>query len=154
MIDRRAVVTGLGAVLATPRGVVAQPRENTKRNRNLLSVLAEEDLRAEPFQCDCEFYHGSNAIGNTLFATRHQRSVAFVKIDGTVIRLTAAVRVSDLGCDKARSYREEWRGSGVLVRLQFRAAGTGEEACWYKGRLTVETETASQTVSVSGSCGC
>jgi hypothetical protein len=120
----------------------------------MLSVLTEEDLRAEPFECDCEFYQGTNAIGNTVFATRHQRSVAFVKIDGTVTRLAAGVRVSDLGCDKSRSYREVWRASGVIVKLQFRAAATGEEACWYKGRLTVETENASQTVSVSGSCGC
>ena len=152
-MNRRVFVTGLGAVLAVPHGAVAQLRENRKPNRKMLSVLTEEDLRAEPFQSDCEFYQGSDAIGNTVFATRRHRFVAFVKIEGAVIRLTA-VRAANLGRDKMRTYREEWRGNSVLVKLQFRASGTGEEACWYKGRLIVETESASQAMSVSGSCGC
>jgi hypothetical protein len=153
VIDRRAFVLGLAAVFAGAVGVEAQPSGKPAGNRTMLSVLTEEDLRAEPFQCDCEFYQGSNAIGNTVFATRRHRSVAFVKIDGAVTRL-APVHVSDLGCEKARTYREEWRARGALVKLQFRAAGTGEEACWYHGRLTVEAENGSQTLSVSGSCGC
>jgi hypothetical protein len=153
VIDRRAFVVGLAAVFAGAFGVEAQPSGKPAGNRTMLSVLTEEDLRAEPFQCDCEFYQGSNAIGNTVFATRRHRSVAFVKIDGAVIRL-APVHISDLDCVKTQTYREEWRGRAALVKLQFRAAGTGEEACWYQGRLTVDAANGSQTLSVSGSCGC
>ncbi len=122
-------------------------------DRSLLSVLTEADLRAEPFQCDCEFYRGNNAIGNTVFATRRHGAVAFVKIDGTVTRL-APIRVPDLGCKRGQTYQEKWTGDHVRVRLQFRPSSTGEEACWYQGRLTVETDHRSEAASVAGSCGC
>jgi hypothetical protein len=137
-------------------GAVALSGEAASRDgvdRSLLSILTEEDLRAEPFQCDCEFYRGNNAIGNTVFATRRHGGVAFVKIDGTVTRL-APVRVPDLGCKRGQTYQEEWSGDHVRVRLQFRPSSRGEEACWYQGRLTVETDHRSEAVSVAGSCGC
>jgi hypothetical protein len=153
MLTRRCLLAGTLATFAAPLVATAQPPTKPAAVQGLISVLTEDDLRDEPYQCECEFYRGKDAIGNTVFATRRHQSVAFIKIEGIVTRL-APGRVSDLDCERGRSYAEEWRGGPTVVKLQFRAAGTGEEACWYQGRLTVETGNRTEALSVSGSCGC
>jgi hypothetical protein len=147
---RTCVMSALWLTALLVRGEAAGP-DGT--DRPMISVLTNADLGKDAFECDCEFARGEDVIGNTVFATRRHRGVALVKIDGAVMRLTP-VHVSSPDCRKGATHAEEWRGSGLRVMLQLRPSGTGEEACWYRGRMAVETTHRSEAIAISGSCGC
>jgi hypothetical protein len=90
----------------------------------------------------------------TVFATRNQREVAFVKVAGKLLTLHAVQRPDDQVCERNVKSRERWAGESTTVVLEYRATSSGEESCWYKGRMTVSVGKRTEAITVTGACGC
>jgi len=119
-----------------------------------IESLTPEDLQSLPYECDCELYRGEINGRTTVFATRRHGDVALMRIDGAqvVLRRTGASPLRD--CAAGGRLIERWANGGLRVTLTVQHDGKGDEACWYKGRLTIADAHGSETIAVAGACGC
>jgi hypothetical protein len=86
--------------------------EEVRKPRESLAVgtLRQEDLQSLPYICECEFFRGPINGANTVFATRKQRIVALVMVDGSTVTLQRDGKPDDVICRKNAGYRERWIG--------------------------------------------
>jgi len=120
----------------------------------VIDTLSEAELSSAPFECDCEYHRGRVDGRTVVFATRGHRTRGLAKIDGTMLQLHLA-RKTDAGtCRKGRQQEERWTDGSASVDLDTVVTGSGEEACWYRGRMTVTNGGRRERIAVTGSCGC
>ena len=50
--------------------------------------------------------------------------------------------------------REQWIGGTTSVALEYRGTSSGEEACWFKGKMRVTAGGRTSETAVTGACGC
>ena len=131
----------------------------------LAGDLSGADLRIYRSACECELVRGAMKWAdadtaasnpkNVVFASREDRGAAFVTVEGALVRFALVERQGEFDCLSHPSRVERWQSeSGVKLRLKLRAVQAGAEACWYQGTMTVTSGKKSQTIPVTGSCGC
>jgi hypothetical protein len=135
------------------------------RSPPLIGNLAGADLTAYPSACECEFVRGAIEWGdvytasadrhNVVFATREERRAAFMSLDGTLVRFELVERWGEGDCKAGATRVERWQGlSGSSLKVELRTLRPGEEACWYRGKLTAKSGKRTQSIPITGACGC
>jgi hypothetical protein len=119
-----------------------------------IGTLSQEDLQSLPYMCECEFFRAPIDGATTVFATRSERAVAFVMVDGHLVTLHRDAKPNGASCGKNLRYREHWVGDATAVVLDYRATGSGEESCWFKGRMSIAVGRRTTSTGISGACGC
>ena len=119
-----------------------------------IDMLGEAELSFAPFECDCEFYRGDVTGHAVVFATRAHRMRGMVKIDGTTRQMRLVRTAGDAQCRKGRPHGELWTDGAVTINLETAVTTSGDEACWYQGRMTVTQGERRARIAVTGSCGC
>ena len=107
----------------------------------------------EPYYdgCKCSIYipaKGGGIDGKTVFFRPCDKSFAFVKIEDHSYFLS---RVSE--SSSKNSIEETWKNYFFEVKLSLKKSGTGAEAQWYTGSLSVKKGQQQQVIDVVGSCG-
>lgn len=136
----------------------------TAASPSRVGSLGGEDLGTYPKTCECELYRGAIASQDvyraaaegkgTVFETRKERTLGFVKIDGALVTLDLLDRSGDRDC-RAKSRRvERWTSPTASVVLDLRVTKPGAEACWYRGTMRVTSGKRTEVVAVTGACGC
>ncbi len=120
----------------------------------VIDALSEAELSSAPFECDCDFNRGRGDGRTVVFATRGHRTRGLAKIDGTMVQLHLATKTDAGACRKGRRHEERWTDGSASVDLDAVVTGSGEEACWYRGRMTVTKGDRRERIAVTGSCGC
>jgi len=146
--------------------VAARPRRERKRRRVATVVPAARpmvdpvaaDRRRTSFQRR-ELRDKSRVVeqtrgGNTVFATRKNRAVAFVKVDGQLFTVQRSGPPANAVCRKGTPYRERWVGQGTVIYIDQRATRSGAESCWYNGTMRVVVGERSMLTPIGGACGC
>jgi hypothetical protein len=147
-------VMGLSGTLLAFTHALANEAVRKSPTTPTINTLREQDYRSLPFMCECEFYRGPINGANTVFATRHERTVAFVMVDGHLMTLRREGMPNNAGCRKNARTRERWVGGPTAVVLDYRVTGPGEESCSFKGRMSVATSGRATSTRISGACGC
>jgi hypothetical protein len=125
------------------------------RSRPLaIDTLSEAELSAAPFECDCEFHRGDVDGRTVVFATRAHRTRAVARIDGTTRQMRLVRKTDEGDCRKGRPHSERWTDGSVSIDLDTTVTTSGDEACWYLGRMTVTKGERRERIAVTGSCGC
>ena len=119
-----------------------------------IDTLGAETLQLLPYECECEFYRGPIDGGTSVFATRSHGTVAFAKIDGQILTLRRGGMAQHSSCLKNVRQREQWIGGTASVALEYRGTRSGEEACWFKGKMRVTVGGRTSETAVTGACGC
>jgi hypothetical protein len=117
-------------------------------------TLEPAELDAEPFECDCEFYRGRVDGRSVVFATRQHRTHGLVKVDGTVLQLRPVTTVDETVCRKGHRHTGRWTEGSTSIDLDTVVTKAGDEACWYRGALTLTRGSTRVRIAVTGSCGC
>jgi hypothetical protein len=132
---------------------IAETR-NSQAAPALIGTLDSAELTGMPRVCECEFYRGPVEQQSRVFETRKERTHGFVKIKGNLVALQLATRSGHQDCRPNTRYTERWTAGSTTVVLNLRVTKPGAEACWYKGRMSVATGNRTETVVVTGACGC
>jgi hypothetical protein len=119
-----------------------------------LGTPREGHLNSLTYMCECEFYRGPIYGETMVFATRRERTVGFAVVDGQLVTLQRDGRPADTICRKSVRYRERWVSSAATIVLDQRVTGSGEESCWYKGKLSLTVDGRMVSIPISGACGC
>ncbi len=146
------IVIGLCGVLSAATQVLASERD--RKPSPAIGTLPEEQLQSLPYMCECEFFRGPINGAATVFATRNQRVVAFAMVDGQVVTLQRDGKPANPNCGKNGRYHERWLSGATAVVLDYHTTGSGEEACWFSGRMSVTIGGRTASTPVSGACGC
>jgi hypothetical protein len=75
-------------------------------------------------------------------------------IDGRLVTLQRDGKPTNASCGKNVRYRERWVGGPTTVILDYHATGSGEESCWFEGKMSIAVGGRTASTSVSGACGC
>jgi hypothetical protein len=148
------MVIGLFGILSAAPPLFAGEQVRKPPESPAIGTLRAGDLQSLPYMCECEFFRGPINGANTVFATRKQRVVAFVMVDGSTVTLRRDGRPNDVSCRKNARYRERWIGGATAVALDYRVTGSGAEACWFEGRMSVAVGGRTTSTGISGACGC
>ena len=148
------IAVGLsGALLAST--YVLGGESNRKSSTPLaIDTLRDEDLQSLPYMCECEFFRGPINGATTVFATRKERTVAVAIIDGQRVMFQRDGKPANSNCRKNARYHERWVAGHTAIVLDYRATRSGEEACWFEGKMTVTAGNRVALTSASGACGC
>jgi hypothetical protein len=119
-----------------------------------IDTLGAESLQSLPYECECEFYRGPIEGATTVFATRSHQTVAFAKIDGQTLTLRRGGTAEHSSCLERVRQRERWIGGTASVALDYRVTRSGEEACWFRGKMRVTVGGRTAETAVTGACGC
>jgi len=147
-------IMGLSGMLLASTAVLADEAVRKPPEPPAIGTLRQDDLQSLPYLCECEFFQGPINGANTVFATRRERAVAFVMIDGRLVTLQRDGRPSHASCAKNARYRERWAGAPATVVLDYRVTGSGEEACWFDGKMNTAVGRRTTSTRISGACGC
>jgi len=146
----------VGALCAISAVTVASAGEPDRRSRDSVQIdmLSADALEQLPYRCECEFYREPMSGATTIFATRQERTVGLVERNGRLVTLRRDGKPTNPICRKNARYRERWVGDSTVVDISQRATGSGAEACWYKGTMTVTVGGRRASEAVIGACGC
>jgi hypothetical protein len=147
-------VIGLCGVLLAHTHVLANERGRKSSEYPTIGALHEENLQSLPYMCECEFFRGPINGTTTVFATRKERTVAFVMVDGRLLTLQRDGKPANASCEKNLRYHEQWVSDLATVILDYHATGSGEESCWFKGRMSIAVGRRTSSTSMTGACGC
>jgi hypothetical protein len=145
---------GLFGMLSAFTPLFASEQERKPSQGPAIGALGQDDLRSLPYMGECEFFRGPINGANTVFATRRQRAVALILVDGRAVTLQRDGKAHDPGCGRNVRTRERWIGDVAAVVLDYRATGPGAEACWFKGTMRVAVGGRTASTPISGACGC
>jgi hypothetical protein len=148
------IVFALSGVMSASTHLLAKEGDRKPSESPAIGTLAEENFQSLPYMCECEFFRGPVNGGTTVFATRKQRAVAFVMVDGQPVTLQREGKPADASCGKKVRHHERWVGGPTAVVLDYHATGSGAEACWFEGKMSVAVGGRTASTSVSGACGC
>jgi len=148
------IVVGLSGVLLTSTHVLATDGDRKSSKNPAIGTIPMETLQSLPYQCECEFYRDPTGGATTVFATRRERVVAFVMADGQLVTLQRDGKPRNSRCRKNVRYHERWVAGPTSVILDLHVTGPGEEACWFKGKMSIAVGARTTSTSVSGACGC
>lgn len=148
------IVVGLSGVLLASTHVLANDGDRKSSENPAIGTIPMENLQSLPYRCECEFYRGPINGATTVFATRRERVVAFVMIDGQLVTLQRNGKPRNPSCAKNVRFHERWVGGPTSVVLDLHVTGPGEEACWFKGKMSMAVGGRTASTSVSGACGC
>lgn len=149
-----AIVIGLSGALLAAIQVLASEGVRKSSEPPAIGTLQAENFQSLPYNCECEFFRGPINGTTTVFATRKERTVAFVMVDGHLVTLQRDGRANNASCRKNARYRERWIGGPAAVVIDYRTTGSGEESCWFKGKMSVALGGRITSTNVSGACGC
>ena len=123
------VVMGLSAALSMCSAAAARD-VRTSPEPPAIGALAADTLESLPFMCECEFSRGPVHGTTTVFATRRERSVALVMIDGhpVVLHRGRARPSGGLPHPNARAATSNGRARLRPLVLDLRVTGSGDEA--------------------------
>jgi hypothetical protein len=107
-------------------------------SKSRIQKLLPADLDRMPYMCECEFYQGEINGETTVFATRRERTVALMRLDGSLVELHRSGADPNAQCRAGARLTERWSSESSRVTLSLRGTGSGAEACWFKGQLTVK----------------
>jgi len=119
-----------------------------------IDVFQADNMLSLTYMCECEFYRGQVNGATTVFATRQERSIAFAMVDGRLVTFQRGGLAANSSCRENIRNRERWIANGVAIVLDYRAVGSGEEACWFKGKMTVSVGKRATSFPINGACGC
>jgi hypothetical protein len=119
-----------------------------------IDVFQADNMLSLPYVCECEFYRGPVNGATTVFAIRQERTFAFAMVDGRLVTFQRGGLPANSSCRKNIRNRERWTAIGVAIVLDYRAVGSGEEACWFKGMMTVSVGKRASSIPVSGAYWC
>ncbi len=148
------IVLALSGVVLASTHLLAKEGDRKPSDSPAIGTLAEENFQPLPYMCEYEFFRGPVNGANTVFATRKQRTVGLVMVDGQPVMLQREGKPADASCGKNVRHRERWVGGPTAVVLDYRATGSGAEACWFEGRMSVAVGGRTASTPVSGACGC
>jgi hypothetical protein len=148
------MVIGLFGMLSAATPLFASEEVRKPPENPAIGTLRAGDLQSLPYICECEFFQGPINGVNTVFATRKQRVVAFVMVDGSMVALRREGKPNDASCRKNARHRERWIDGPTAVALDYRVTGRGAEACWFEGRMNVAVGGRTTSTAISGACGC
>ena len=148
------IVLALSGVVLASTHLLAKEGDRKPPESPAIGTLAEENFQSLPYMCECEFFRGPVNGANTVFVTRKRRTVGFVMVDGKPVTLQRQGKPADASCGKNVRHRERWVGGPTAVVLDYRATGSGAEACWFEGRMSVAVGGRTASTPVSGACGC
>jgi hypothetical protein len=148
------MIVGLFGILSAAAPSFANEEVRKPRESPAIGTLRQEDLQSLPYICECEFFRGPINGANTVFTTRKQRIVALVMVDGSTVTLQRDGKPNDVRCSKNAGYRERWIGGHTAVVLDYRVTGSGAEACWFEGRMSLAVAGRTTSIPISGACGC
>jgi hypothetical protein len=149
----RTIIALSGLLLAAAQ-VLANEAVRKSPEPPAIGTLGEENLQSLPYVCECEFFRGLINGATTVFATRKERTVAFVMVDGQPVTLQRDGKPNNGSCRKNAEYRERWVGGATAVVLNYHATGSGAESCWFRGKMSVATGGRITSTKISGACGC
>ena len=149
----RIIIALSGTLLAAMPGL-ANDAIRKSPEHPAIGTLREENLQSLPYICECEFFRGPINGAATVFATRKERTVAFVMVDGEPITLQRDSKPNNASCRKNAGYHERWVGGTTAVTLDYHATGSGAESCWFKGKMSVAVGRRIASTKISGACGC
>jgi hypothetical protein len=75
-------------------------------------------------------------------------------VDGNAVTLRRDGEPHDPGCGKNLRTRERWIGDAAAVVLDYRATGSGAEACWFTGTMRMAVGGRTASTRINGACGC
>jgi hypothetical protein len=153
-MPRALAIVGLASMVFSPLSVWSDSTAPASPRSVTLGHILEDDLRSLPYECECEFFAGPTRGGNTVFATRKNRAVAFVKVDGQLFTVQRSGPPANAVCRKGTPYRERWVGQGTVIYIDQRATRSGAESCWYNGTMRVVVGERSMLTPIGGACGC
>ena len=121
----------------------------------MIGVIPRKSVDLRPLVCPCEFDLGHQIDGETILIIDHNGSdqAAFVRIDSTTVRI-ANSNAFRFQCKQGEEVTASWKGEGATVRVKLRVDGPGEEACSFRGWLTVTKGRRRETRRIIGGCGC
>ena len=119
-----------------------------------VGTLLEEHLQSLPFMCECEFYRGPISGETMVFATRNERAIGLAVVDGKLMTFQRDGKPADTTCRKNARYHERWVSGTTAIFLDQRVTGSGAEACWYNGKISVMVDNRMISIPVTGACGC
>jgi hypothetical protein len=148
------IVLGLSGMLLASAHALANEAVRKSSESPAIGTLREENFQSLPYKCECEFFRGPINGANTVFATRNERVVAFVMVDGRLVTLQRDGRPNNASCRKNARTHERWVGGPTAVALDYRVSGSGAEACWFKGKMSVAVGERITSANITGACGC
>jgi hypothetical protein len=148
------IVIGLSSILLASTHVPASEGVRKSSEYPVINTLREETFQSLPYICECEFFRGPINGAMTVFATRRERMVAFVKVDGRLVTLQRDGKSNNASCRKSVKYHERWVGGPTAVLLDYHATGSGEESCWFEGKMSIAVGKRTTSTDISGACGC
>jgi hypothetical protein len=148
------MIIGLFGILSAAAPSFANEEVREPRESPAIGTLRQDDLQSLPYICECEFFRGPINGANAVFATRKQRAVAFIVVDGRTVTLQRDGKPDDVRCSKNAGYRERWIGGPAAVALDYRVTRSAAEACWFEGRMSVAVGGRTTSTPISGACGC
>ena len=153
MAQQWSALVVLGLVLTSNGGVVATETRRTPA-QSLIGTVTREDMKGLQQRCECEFYRGPIDGTTTVLATWEGRTRALASIKGLLTRLELVKVEGDTACRANAKLSQSWRAEAMTVLLQLSAERPGAEACWYRGTMHVTAGGQTETVRVTGACGC
>jgi hypothetical protein len=148
------IVVGLSGLLLACTQLLADERDRKASEYPAIGTLGEENFQSLPYMCECEFFRGPINGATTVFATRKERAVAFVMVDGRLVTLQRDGKPTNASCGKNVRHRERWVGGLTAVVLDYHATGSGAESCWFEGKMGIAVGRRRASTGVSGACGC
>jgi hypothetical protein len=148
------IVIGLSGFLLTSTHMLGSESDRKLSEPPAIDVLQAENLQSLPYMCECEFFRGPMNGTTTVFATRKERTVAFAMVDGRLLSFQRDGKPAKSICRKHTRHYERWVAGYTAIFLDYRAIGSGEESCWFEGKMTVTVGRREASTSISGACGC
>jgi hypothetical protein len=148
------IVIGLSATLLVSTHGFANEEVRKSSGPPVIDTLRAENFQSLPYICECEFFRGPINGAATVFATRKERMIAFVMVDGRLVTLQRDGKPDNASCAKNVRYHERWVDGPTAVVLDYRATGPGEEACWFAGKMSIAVGKRITSTRITGACGC
>ena len=148
------IVVWLPGILLACTHVLANESVRRPSGYPAIGTLRDQNFQSLPYMCECEFFRGPVNGATTVFATRMERGVAFVMVDGHLVTLQRDGKPNQASCRTNARHHERWVRGPTAVVLNYHAAGSGEEACWFEGKMTVAVGSRTTSTGISGACGC
>ncbi len=146
---RRIVILMAVLILRTP------PAPAGESAPAIIGVIPQKLVGLQQFICPCVFDLGNQIDGETALIIDHNGSdqAAFGQIDGSTLRLanSSAFRFQ---CKRREEITASWKGGGATVRVKLKVDRPGEEACLFRGWLSVTKGRRRETRRIIGGCGC